>query len=285
MIMDELSGQAAIITGAGAGLGQGVALTLAQRGADVAVLEIDPDRAEVTAQCVRDLGRRALALPTDVMDTGQVADSIGRAHEEFGRTDILVNNAGGVRGRPFLEQDERNWRRVIDINLVSALAATSAAVPLMVEGGRGGAVLNVVSIEASRAAPNYSVYAGCKAALVNLTRTWALEFAQHQVRVNALAPDLIVTPGLRGQARGPVDPSTWWEPAPEQVDAMERYIPLGRQGAIEEFADVAAFFCSPGARYVTGALIPVDGGTFASSGWTMTPDRKNWTLNGESATI
>jgi NAD(P)-dependent dehydrogenase (short-subunit alcohol dehydrogenase family) len=185
-----------------------------------------------------------------------------------------------VRARPFLEQKEANWRRLIDINLVSALAATSTAVPFMIAGGRGGAVLNVVSIEASRAAPDFAVYAACKAALVNLTRTFALEFAEHDVRVNAVAPDITVTPGIRGQISGPVDPSSWPVRDPEDQAAFERYIPLGREGVVEEIADVAVFLCSPGARYVTGTLVPVDGGTWASAGWTRNPSGKGWTLIG-----
>jgi NAD(P)-dependent dehydrogenase (short-subunit alcohol dehydrogenase family) len=283
--MRELAGQHAVITGAGAGLGQGIAVELARRGADLTILEIDPGRAEVTASLVRDAGARALAVAADVSKSDQVEAAIQAGQAEFGRTDILVNNAGGVRPRAFLASKESNWRRLIDLNLISALAATSAAVPHMISGGRGGVVLNVVSIEASRAAPMYSVYAGCKAALVNLTRTWALEFSEHNIRVNALAPDLIITPGIRGNINGPVDPSTWYEPTPEQQDAMDRYIPLLRQGDVAEFADVAAFFCSPGARYVTGALLPVDGGTAASAGWIRDPERRGWTLNGLPSAI
>jgi NAD(P)-dependent dehydrogenase (short-subunit alcohol dehydrogenase family) len=278
--MRALEGQHAVITGAGAGLGQGIALELARHGANVTILEIDPERAEVTAGLIRELGAQALAVPTDVSHPDQVEAAIAAGQEEFGRTDVLVNNAGGVRARAFLDSKESNWRRLIDLNLISALAATSAAVPHMIAGGRGGVVLNVVSIEASRAAPMYSVYAGCKAALVNLTRTWALEFSEHNIRVNALAPDVIITPGIRGNVTGPVDPSTWYVPSPEQQDAMDRYVPLLHQGDVSEFAEVAAFFCLPGARYVTGALIPVDGGTAASAGWIRDPERRGWTLNG-----
>jgi NAD(P)-dependent dehydrogenase (short-subunit alcohol dehydrogenase family) len=178
----------------------------------------------------------------------------------------------------FLEQDEHKWRRLIDLNLTSALTATATAVPRMIDGGRGGAVVNVVSIEASRAAPTYAVYAGCKAALVSLTRTWAVEFAEHAIRVNAIAPDITVTPGIRGQIRGPVDPSTWQPLDPAMRAAYERYIPLGREGDVAECGEVAAFLCSDAARYVTGVTIPVDGGTWASSGWNRRPDGGGWAL-------
>src|SRR3546814_4144115 len=97
------------------------------------------------------------------MDTEQIRALVTRSAEHFGRIDILVNNAGGVSGRAFLEQSERSWRKHIDLNLISVLAATAAAVPVMISGGRGGTVINVSSIEASRAAPNFAVYAACKA--------------------------------------------------------------------------------------------------------------------------
>lgn len=277
----DLAGHAAVVTGGGAGIGQGIAVRLARAGADVTILEIDPERGERTAEMVRAAGTRALVVPTDVMQVEQVQAGIESGHAEFGRTDILVNNAGGVRARPFLEQKEANWRRLIDINLISALAATSTAVPLMIDGGRGGVVLNIVSIEASRAAPDFAVYSACKAALVNLTRTFALEFAEHQIRVIAMAPDITVTPGIRGQVHGPVDPTSWPVRTPEGQAGFERYIPLGREGSVEEFADVAAFLCSSGARYLTGALIPVDGGTWASAGWTRNPSGVGWTLTGQ----
>jgi len=283
--MAELDGQVAIVTGGGAGIGQGIAVELARRGADIAIIEIDPDRAEVTAGLVREAGTRALPLPVDMMDSDGVRTAVESAASEFGRVDILVNNAGGVVVRPFLEQTEKNWRRLIDLNLIGMLTATHAAVPHMVDGGRGGVVLNIVSIEASRAAPNFAVYASCKAAQVNLTRTWALEFAEHNVRVNALAPDVIITPGIRGNIRGPVDESTWFQFSPEDQDAMDRYIPLGHEGSVAEFAEVAAFFCSPGARYVTGTVLPVDGGTWASAGWTRPPGGEGWTLTGRATSF
>jgi NAD(P)-dependent dehydrogenase (short-subunit alcohol dehydrogenase family) len=202
---------------------------------------------------------------------------IAKADAEFGRVDILVNNAGGVSGRPFLQQSERSWRRHIDINLVSMLVATHTAAPIMIRGGRGGSIVNVTSIEGSRAAPNFSVYAACKAGMISFTKTMALELAEHGIRVNAIAPDHTVTPGNHGNRAGPVDPSTWPKRTPEQEDAWSRLIPLGREGVDVECGRVAVFLSSMMSEYVTGALIPVDGGTYASSGWIRDHDRK-WTL-------
>jgi NAD(P)-dependent dehydrogenase (short-subunit alcohol dehydrogenase family) len=273
-----LTGQVAIVTGGGGGIGRGIAISFASAGADVVIADIEPARCEETAARVRELGRRALPVVTDVMDTEQVRAMVAKADAEFGRVDILVNNAGGVTSRPFLEQSERSWRRHIDINLVSMLASVHAAAPIMIRGGRGGSILNVSSIEGSRAAPTFAVYAACKAGMNNFARTMALELSQHGIRYNVIAPDHTVTPGNHGNRNGPVDPSTWVKRTPEQDDAYARLIPLGREGVDMECGDLAVYLCSKMASYITGATIPVDGGTWASSGWIRTKDGR-WTLN------
>ena len=262
-----LTDQVAVVTGGGGGIGRAIALELAAVGADIVIGDIVPERCEECAARVREMGRAALGVPTDVTDTNQIRALIDRASERFGRIDILVNNAGGVSRRAFLEQSERSWRRVIDLNLISMLAATSAAVPVMIRGARGGTIINVASIEASRAAPNFAVYAACKAGMLNFTRTMALELADHGIRVNAIAPDYTVTPGVRGNLSGSVDPASWVEPTAEQQEATARRIPLGRPGIDSECGNVAVFLASEMSTYITGTVVPVDGGTWASSGW------------------
>jgi NAD(P)-dependent dehydrogenase (short-subunit alcohol dehydrogenase family) len=263
----DLSGQVALVTGGGGGIGLGIALELARFGADVAVVDNEPSRAERAVERIGELGRDAIAVETDVMDTDQVREAVRVTDERFGRIDILVNNAGGVSGRPFLDQSERSWRRHIDINLLSMLAATSAVVPIMIRGGQGGSIVNVSSIEGTRAAPMFAVYAACKAGMISFTRTMALELGEHGIRSNVIAPDWTQTPGNSGMRTGPIP-----DELPPRDDAYQRaayaYIPIGREGVIEECGSVAAFLCSTMASYVTGALIPVDGGTWASSGWT-----------------
>ncbi|SHN40017.1 SDR family NAD(P)-dependent oxidoreductase [Cryptosporangium aurantiacum] len=278
MLAIDLSGQVALVTGGGAGIGRGIAVSLAEAGADIVLAEIDPARAEQTADLVRKTGREVLAVTTDVMDTDQIRDAVAAAAEQFGRLDILVNNAGGVSGRRFTVQSERSWRRHIDINLMSVLAATSAAVPLMIRGGRGGSIVNVSSIEATRAAPMFAVYAACKAAVNSFTRTMAVELAEHHIRVNAIDPDMTITPGNHGQLTGPVDESTFLVRESADQDALERYIPLGREGTTDECGAAVAFLCSPLASYLTGAIVPVDGGTWASSGWVRNAERGGWAL-------
>src|SRR5215211_4942810 len=272
----ELTDHVAVVTGAGGGIGKGIALRLADHGADIAVLDIDDERVQQAVADIQRRGRRALGLPVDVMETGAVTEAIGRADGEFGRIDILVNNAGGVAARRFVDQSERSWRRHIDINLVSMLAATSAAVAAMIRGGRGGSIVNVASIEATRAAPMFAVYAACKAGMLSFTRSMAVELGEHGIRVNAICPDWTRTPGNSGYRTGAV-PETLPPRDPALTDSLSKYIPLQREGDVSECGDVAAFLCSSMASYVTGAAIPVDGGTWASSGWIRANDG-DWTL-------
>jgi NAD(P)-dependent dehydrogenase (short-subunit alcohol dehydrogenase family) len=168
----------------------------------------------------------------------------------------------------------------VDINLMSMLAATWHGAHAIIRGGRGGSIVNVASIEAMRAAPMYAVYAACKAGMTSFTRTMALELGEHGIRVNAIAPDQTRTPGNSGLRTGPVDEARMDVRGPADQDGLERYVPLGREGVVEECGDVVAFLCSPLARYVTGTTLPVDGGAWASSGWVRTPDRTAWSLYG-----
>ncbi|HEX7871713.1 MAG TPA: glucose 1-dehydrogenase [Sphingobium sp.] len=275
---NRLDGQVAIVTGGGGGIGRAIALSLAEAGADLVIAEIIPERcAEVEAR-VTELGRACLSVVTDMSKTDQVRDMVDKAKARFGRIDILVNNVGGTSRKDFLTQSENSWRRLIDLNLVSMLAATSAAVPVMIEGGRGGAIINVSSIEGSRAAPGYAVYSACKAGMNNYTRTMALELADHGIRVNVIAPDFTVTPGTRGNPPGPVDESTWHQPSPQMEDATARRIPLRRPGIDSECGQAAVYLASSMSSYVTGIVLPVDGGSWASSGWVRDKNSGKWVL-------
>ncbi|MFI5041209.1 MAG: SDR family NAD(P)-dependent oxidoreductase [Acidimicrobiales bacterium] len=279
-----LTDQVAIVTAGGAGIGQGIAAGMAAFGADVVIADIDPERAQVTAALVEAEGRRALVVPTDMADTEEIRSMVDRAVGQFGRIDILVNNAGGVRRGGFLNQSERSWRRHIDLNLMSVIASTAAVAPLMIESGRGGSIVNIASIEALRAAPEFAVYAACKAAMTNFTRTMAVELAGHRIRVNALAPDLIATPGLRGIVRGPV-PSALPPLAAGAVEGIGAYVPLATEGAVDDCAGAAVFLSSPMARYITGVTLSIDGGTWASSGWSRSGSGEGWQLFGGQADV
>lgn len=275
----RLDDQVALVTGSGGGIGRGIALQLAAHGASLAIVDIDPQRVEQAVSLIQDRGGKAIGFTVDVMNTEALTHSVQSTAEHFGRFDILVNNAGGVSGRRFVEQSERSWRKHVDINMISMFAATSAAVPLMISGGRGGSIVNVASIEATRAAPMFAVYAACKAGMLSFTRTMAVELGEHQIRVNAILPDWTKTPGNSGFRSGPVP-----DPLPERsqgrLESLARYVPLGREGLAEECGDVVTFLCSSMASYISGAAIPVDGGTWASSGWLRDKTGQGWTLFG-----
>jgi NAD(P)-dependent dehydrogenase (short-subunit alcohol dehydrogenase family) len=273
----DLTGQVALVTGGGGGIGRAIALCMADMGADVAIIENIPERCKETAARIRERGREVLTFAYNVMEADKVREAVEETGERFGRLDILVNNAGGVGRRYFKDLQEKNWRRHIDLNLVSNLAATSAAIPIMIEGGRGGSIINVSSIEGSRAAPGYAVYAACKAGINNLTRTLSLELAEYGIRVNAIAPDYTETPGTRGNVTGPVDESKWHRPGPSGQASIASRIPAGRCGIDEECGMAAVFLASKMASYVTGIVMPVDGGSWASSGW-VRDSKGDWIL-------
>jgi NAD(P)-dependent dehydrogenase (short-subunit alcohol dehydrogenase family) len=269
-----LTDQVAVVTGGGGGIGQGVALGLAKFGADVAVLDVAPERCAATEAAITRLGRRAVGIVCDVTDSDQIRSAIAEAHARLGRVDILVNNAGGVRGGPFMTQPERSMRRHVEINLISMFIATQEAARLMIEAGQGGTIVNVSSIEGSRAAPMFAVYAACKAGMIDFTRTMAIELSEHGIRVNCISPDHTVTPGGRGNRAGPVDPASWDDSSPDWA----KVIPLGREGLVAECASAVVWLCSKMSAYVTGVNVPVDGGTWASGGWLRRPEG-GWTFN------
>jgi NAD(P)-dependent dehydrogenase (short-subunit alcohol dehydrogenase family) len=254
-----LTDRVAIVTGGGAGIGRGIAAGLAEFGADVAVVDIDAEAAERVCALVREKGRRALAIVADVMDRDAVRAAVERTVSELGRLDILVNNAGGTRPIKLVEMTDRQADKQIDLNLKSLVAATQAAAKAMIAGGRGGSIVNIASIEGLRAAPGYSVYAACKAGMINFTRTIALELGEHGIRVNAIAPDLVPTELMARFAPAIV--------SDEGRAAQAAYIPLGRAGNFDDCAGVAVFLASDMAGYVTGVTISADGGAWASSGW------------------
>jgi len=267
--MDRLlEGQTAVVTAGGGGIGRAIALLFAKAGANIVVADILTDRCEEVAEKVRQIGRKALAVPTDVMDTDQVRAMIAAADAEFGRIDVLVNNAGGGSKRLFVDQSERSWQRHVNLNLFSMFAATHATLPIMIREGRGGAIVNVSSIEGSRACPNFAVATSLKAAMNGFTRTLSLEVADHGIRVNAIAPDEAITPGIFAAAIAPAgEQKVDVGPSKAVEAAAKRRIPLGRYAGADECAQTALFLASKMSSYITGTIVAVDGGTWASSGW------------------
>ena len=245
-----LEGAVAVVTGAGAGLGRACAQALAGCGAAVALLERDADRGAAAAAALVEQGAVATAISCDVREAEQVEAAIATVVRRHGRITHLVNNAGGVIHQPFADSTPRRWESMWRANLLSALLTSHAVAPHLPDGG---AIVNVTTIEAHRAAPDFAVYAACKSGLASLTRSLALELAP-RIRVNAVAPDLIVTEGLRAM----LPPGR--EPAGD-------HIPLGRAGRPEELANAVLFLLSPLSSYITGTTLHVDGGTMAAGGW------------------
>jgi NAD(P)-dependent dehydrogenase (short-subunit alcohol dehydrogenase family) len=266
----RLDGKVALITAGANGIGEGIAMAVARQGADVAIADIDTVNGERVAAAVRSMGRRALFVPTDMTNSDKVRPMVETVADTLGRIDLLANNAGGGRPVAFLEQSERSWRRHIDLNLMSLLTTTQAVAPIMIAGARGGVIVNIASSEALRAAPGYAVYAACKAGMVSFTRSMALELADHDIRVHALAPDMIDTPGIRPY---------YAEATAAEIDSRDRYVPLRRLGTMDEIGNVVAFLASSMASYLNGVTIPVDGGASASHGWTRAPGSRRWVLH------
>ena len=253
MILDrfKLTNQVAIVTGAGRGIGEGVALAYAEAGADVVCAARSVDQIEDTAARVRELGRRALAVPCDVLERSQLESLVDATMAEFGRIDVLVNNAGGWPPRMALDTSEKDFEAAFRFNVTSAFALTRLTVPHMAKGG-GGAIVNISSISGFKASVRSAPYAAVKAAVNNYTASQALTLAPKRIRVNAIAPGSIEFPGGVWDQRKTADPNLY--------NNTLKSIPWGRMGGPEEIASVAAFLASDLASWVTGQTIAVDGG-------------------------
>ncbi len=246
----DFNGRAAIVTGAGSGLGSGIARRFAEAGAAVAVhYRASAAGAESLVREIAAAGGRALAVGADLTRAEDVERVVAAAADAFGRVDVLVNNAGSYTDAPLLEIDPAGWDAVIAANLRSAALCTQAAARRMIANG-GGAVVNVASIEAANPAEGHAHYGAAKAALVALTRAAAQELARHGIRVNAVSPGLIGRDGIERE----------W---PEGVARWRSRAPLVRLGTPADVADACLFLASPGARWITGAELVVDGGVTA----------------------
>ena len=236
-----LTGRRAVVTGAAQGIGSAVATALARFGADVAICDRDADGLARTAEEITASGRQAHADLLDVRD----ADAVNQWISPLAHVDVLVNNAGGGFRADFLAVNEKGQDALIRENFSSVTHCIRACVPKM--PATGGSVINITSIEAHRAAPGFAVYSAMKAALVNLSKTLALELGDRHIRVNCIAPDVIPTPGIGGDL--PVK------------------TPLPYAGHVDDIAAAAMYLASDWSRFVTGTTIHVDGGNLAAGGW------------------
>ena len=244
----------AVVTGGARGIGLAIGRWFLAHGWDVALVDIDLTTLQATEALLRGegLGERLLAVHADVSQHVQVAAATAEIDERFGRIDALVNNAGIAVFKPILQTRFEEWRQVLGTNLDGAFLCTQAVAPVMLRGGRGGAVVNIASISGLRASTLRVAYGTSKGALIHLTKQQAIELGDVGIRVNAVAP-------------GPVD--TEMAKLVHTVAIRADYhdvIPLNRYGTTEEIAEVVGFLCSPAASYVNGQALAVDGGFEAS---------------------
>ncbi len=253
MILDrfKIEGRVAVITGAGKGIGRGISLAFAEAGADIVCAARTLSDLEETAAAVRDRGRRALCVPTDVMQTEQLDRLVEATLEEFGRVDILVNNAGGTGPRPALQTSERYFETALRLNVTQDFLLTRKVVPHIVDTAGEGAVVNISSRSSDMVQTAFVAYGAAKAALNMMTRNMAPEFAP-KVRVNAISVGGVATDSLAVVLTN--------EALREQFEANT---PMGRPGTVEDIAAAALFRASPASAWVTGKIFQIDGGTEA----------------------
>ena len=246
----QVTDQVALVTGSGSGIGRAIALALAESGAHVVTTELPTflERASDVSDLIRAMGRRSLTLPLDVRDVPTIAPVIATVQHQMGRLDLLVNNAGVQVARPALEVSEDDWDRVVDVNLRGVFFCAQAAGRVMV-AQHGGRIINVASQNGVVGYFNRAAYCAAKAGVVNLTRVLAIEWAQHNILVNAVAPTFV---------RTPMGERTLSDPAVRE-DILRR-IPLGRIAEPEDVVGAVVYLASPAAAMVTGHTLMVDGG-------------------------
>jgi 2-dehydro-3-deoxy-D-gluconate 5-dehydrogenase len=253
-VLDDfgLDGKVALVTGAARGLGQGMALGLAEAGADVAALDIVP--VDETGDMIRNEGRRFRAMNVDLLecDAKLASEVVEECVSELGRLDILVNNAGIIRRAPALEFGEEDWEAVIKVNLSAAFYLSQAAARHFVAGDKGGKIINTASVLSYEGGVIVPSYSASKAGIANLTRALANEWAPLGINVNAIAPSYFTTE-LTSALREDEERST----------SLLSRLPAGRFGEPEDLKGAAVFLASDAAAYVHGVILPVDGGWLA----------------------
>ena len=244
----SLSGRVALVTGAGKGLGRAAALSLAAAGADVALISRTQSDLDAVAAEIEATGRRALPLALDACHSEEVDAAVMQVAARLGSIDVLVQSVGRSLRKPTLSVQDAEWQDLIKTNLDATFFACRAVGRLMVEQGKGS-IINIASAAGLRGRPMNAAYSESKAAVINLSRALAVEWAPHNVRVNVLAPGRFLTPLTHDEMSDPA-----------KYDAFVKQVPLGRIGHPRELDEIVAWLASDASAFVTGSVIVIDGG-------------------------
>lgn len=251
--MFDLSGKTAIVTGAGMGIGQGIALRLAEAGAKVIIADINIEAASLTVDQIAETGGQAHSVKADVGNVSNAQRVVDITLDVFGSLDILVNNAAYCPYTPVLSVTEETWDKVHRTNLKGLFFFSQVASKEMIKAGRGGRIVNIASIDCLHPTGNLTAYDASKGGVLMTTRAMARELGPHKILVNAIAPGGIDTPMARSFFATFEDP----EKAMQEVG---EHTPMGRWGQPDDIARAALFLASPAADYISGSLLVVDGG-------------------------
>ncbi|MDA0367612.1 MAG: SDR family NAD(P)-dependent oxidoreductase [Proteobacteria bacterium] len=263
----KLSGKTALVTGGARGLGRSAALAMAREGASIVVIDLLADIVEESAEEIRGTGAEALAMFADISNPELVTEAFAKTQERFGRLDILINNAGIAPNRLIMDQSLLEWEQVLRTNLTGTFLCSQAAVPMMEQVG-GGAIVNIASTSGQRGATGRSAYGVSKAGIIQLTKIMAVEFAEKNIRVNAIAP-------------GPVDTAIT-NHSPGTVEGYLSRIPMRRYGTLEAIGAAALFLACDDSSYTTGHVLNVDGG-FEAAGLMFPQDEISGAADMEDA--
>ena len=244
----DLSGKVVVVTGAGSGIGSGIAIRFAEAGANVVVHYFrSSNSAKDVVSKIEALGRKGVLVQGDLSQPKDVEKLFAETVTNYGCVDVLINNSGIYPETPLLEMTPNDWHKIIDVNLTTAFLCTQTAARVMIAHGTRGAIVNIASIESENSDINHSHYCAAKAGLVMFTRVAARELGQYGIRVNAVSPGLIWREGIE-------------ESYSDGVKRWLKVVPLGTMGQAVDVADACIFMASPAARWITGTNIFVDGG-------------------------
>ncbi len=251
----RFTNKSVLVTGGGSGIGRAACLAFAREGADVGVADVSVAGAESTIEEVRKTGRKAVAIQVDVTDPASVQAMVTQAGTTLSNLHVLVNSAGVREIVPFLELPFAEWQRIIAVNLTGTFLCSQAVARHLVTQGSGGKIINLASVAGLTAVPNRAAYVASKHAVVGLTKEMALELADKNIQVNAVAPGVVRTAMTES-----------YFDKPSVVATLQKAHPAGRWAQPEEIANLILYLASPEAAFITGATFPIDGGFLAGKG-------------------